>query len=254
MAVYVNQPLVPITYLRPKQALFERVASAVEGGRNLAGQTVSMAITGGGYVRCTYSDCVLERDDTERHEVVEWLAQRGNGSFRFFTVPIINRDIGPFPSINGRKRPVITGIPHSDGSLFSDGSGYSQATVFGKVLSTASVGAGQMSIRLYGAARDLRWSDWFSILHPTKGWRAYAYWEVISKSAQGSEIVGGVDLSYRDYTLAIGPALREAVSAGDYVEFSAPRCVMKFAPDFSLSTGFSGFLSARPTLQFVEAF
>nr|WP_234841727.1 hypothetical protein [Sinorhizobium meliloti] len=73
-------------------------------------------------------------------------------------------------------------------------------------------------MRVYSAARPLRWSDWFSIYHPTKGWRAYRYWEVISKPDDANPV----------YTHAIAPPLREAVAAGTRVELARPMCCMKF--------------------------
>ncbi len=244
MAVYINQPTVPIMYLRPTRASFDNPGSAIDGGVNGLGESTSIKTSGGGIVTATYERCVLQADDTERHEVINWLGARGNGGYRFFNVPIVNDLIGPFPVINGKKRPIIRGIPHSDGSFFSDGSGYSQATVYGEITEAAGLGAGILKMRVYGAARPLRWSDWFSIYHPTKGWRAYRYWEVISKTNGTNPL----------YTLAIAPPLREAVTAGTRVELARPMCVMKFPRGFTLPWDYEGWYQSRPTLQFTEAF
>lgn len=244
MAVYTGQPTVPIMYLRPTRASFDNPGSALDGGVNGIGESISIETSGGGIVTATYEECVLLGDDTERHEVINWLGARGNGGYRFFNVPIINDGIGPFPVIDGKRRPIVKGIPHSDGSFFSDGSGYSQATVYGEVTEAAGLGAGILKMRVYGAARPLRWSDWFSIYHPTKGWRAYRYWEVISKTNEASPV----------YTLAIAPPLREAVTAGTRVELARPMCCMKFPRGFTLPWDYSGFYESRPTLRFTEAF
>ncbi|RVH02308.1 hypothetical protein [Sinorhizobium meliloti] len=244
MAVYINQPTVPIMYLRPTRASFDNPGSALDGGVNGIGESISIETSGGGIVTATYEECVLLGDDTERHEVINWLGARGNGGYRFFNVPIINDGIGPFPIVDGKRRPTIKGIPHSDGSFFSDGSGYSQATVYGEVIEAAALGAGILKMRVYGAARPLRWSDWFSIYHPTKGWRAYRYWEVISTTNEANPV----------YTLAIAPPLREAVTAGTRVELARPMCCMKFPRGFTLPWDYSGFYESRPTLRFTEAF
>lgn len=244
MAVYTNQPTVPIIYLRPTRASFDNPGSALDGGVNGNGESITIETSGGGIVTATYERCVLQADDPERHEVINWLGARGNGSFRFFNVPIINDGIGPFPIIDGKRRPIVSGIPHSDGSLFSDGSGYSQATVYGEITEAAALGAGIIKMRVYGAARQLRWSDWFSIYHPTKGWRAYRYWEVISKTEEPNPV----------YTLGIAPPLREAVTAGTRVELARPMCVMKFPRGFTVPWDYEGWYQSRPTLQFVEAF
>lgn len=244
MAVYINQPTVPIMYLRPTRASFDNPGSAIDGGVNGIGESISIETSGGGIVTAVYERCVLQAEDTERHEVINWLGARGNGGFRFFNVPIITDFIGPFPVINGKRRPIVGGIRHSDGSLFSDGAGYSQATVYGEVTEAAALGAGIIKMRVYGASRPLRWSDWFSIYHPTKGWRAYRYWEVISKTEEANPV----------YTLGIAPPLREAVTVGTRVELARPMCVMKFPKNYTLPWDFEGFWQSRPTLQFTEAF
>ncbi|WP_426235877.1 hypothetical protein [Pararhizobium sp. DWP1-1-3] len=242
MAGYTGQPTVPIQYLRPTRASFDVVGSAMDGGRNGLGQSISIEMSGGGLVTATYERCVLQGDDMERHEVINWLGARGNGSFRFFNVPIINDGIGPFPVINGKRRPIIGGIPHSDGALFSDTSGYSQASVYGEI--TEVVHSGIIKMRAFGLARPLRWSDWFSIYHPTKGWRAYRYWDVIDKTDEENPI----------YTLAMAPPLREAVTVGTRVELARPMCVMKFPAGFTLPWDYEAWYQSRPSLQFVEAF
>ncbi|WP_311272173.1 MULTISPECIES: hypothetical protein [unclassified Rhizobium] len=244
MAIYTGLPTVPIMYLRPTRASFDNPGSSIDGGTNGLGEAISMETSGGGIVTATYERCVLQADDTERHEVINWLGARGNGSFRFFNVPIINDGIGPFPIINGAKRAIINGIPHSDGSLFSDTSGYSQATVWGEITEAAALNAGIIKMKVYDAARPLRWSDWFSIYHETKGWRAYRYWDVLDKT----------DDADPTYTLAIAPPLREAVTVGQRVELARPMCAMKFAAGSTLPWDYNGFYEARPSLNFVEAF
>lgn len=244
MAVYTGQPTVPIMYLRPTRASFDNPGSAIDGGVNGNGESITIETSGGGIVTATYERCVLQADDPERHEVINWLGARGNGGYRFFNVPIITDWIGPFPVIDGKRRPIIGGIPHSDGAMFSDGAGYSQATVYGEITEAAALGAGILKMRVYGAARDLRWSDWFSIYHPTKGWRAYRYWKVISKTSGANPV----------YELGLAPPLREAVTAGTRVELARPMCVMKFPRGFTLPWDYEGWYQSRPTLQFVEAF
>jgi len=250
MGSFINQPTVPVLYLRPSKAYFDVVGAGISGGTNTFGDDISIEIGGGGRVTVTYERCVLQGDDPERHEVINWLGARGNGSFRFFNVYIVNDGIGPFPFIRGRRRPIIDHIPHSDGSLFSDNSGYSQATVWAKLTAPAIVGAGQLSMRVYEAARPLRWSDWFSIYHPTKGWRAYRYWEC-HKVGEGIE--NTTALSYVDYQLGIAPALREAATEGTRVELARPTCVMRFPKGFTLPWEYEANYQSRPTLQFTEA-
>lgn len=261
MSRYLNQPMLYVDFLRPSSMSFDNPGNGIGGGRNAYGEAVSTDFSGGGIITCTYGRCVIfGRDfgDDERHEYVNQLGARLNGGFRFINVPIVNDGIGPFPVINGKRRPIIKGIQHSDGSFFSDTSGYSQATVWSKLLTNAALNAGQISLRIYGASRDLRWSDWFSIYHDqngdtSKGWRAYRYWES-EKTDEGTETVEGVDLGFKDYTLGIVPPLREATVAGTRIEFARPTCVMKLPDGVTLPFSYDGYYQSRPTLQFTEAF
>lgn len=261
MSRYLNQPTLYVDFLRPTRMSFDNPGAGIGGGKNAYGESVSTDFSGGGVIVGKYERCVIfgmDAGDDERHEYVNMLGARLNGGYRFINVPLVTDGIGPFPVINVKRRPVIKGITHSDGSFFSDASGYSQTTVWGKLLSDAALNAGKVQIRIYGATRDLRWSDWFSIYHDqngdrSKGWRAYRYWEN-DKTGEGTETVDGVALSYKDYTLSIAPPLREATAAGTRVEFARPLCCMGFPDGFTLPFEYESYYQARPTLSFIEAF
>lgn len=247
MGSYLNQPTLAANFLAPLRTTFDVPGSSVDGGRNGVGESQTIEMSGGGLVTATYEDCKIK--DPEQYEYVNWLGARLNGGFRFINVPIITDWFGPFPKIGRLPTPIINGIPHSDGALFSDTSGYSQATVWGVITEAASLNAGMISMKVYGLARPLRWSDWFSISHPTKGWRAYRYWDVLEKS-DGSDDVG----SFTTYRLALSPPLREAVAVGDRVEFARPRFIAKFKADFTLPSVIEAFFVTQQTIQFSEAF
>lgn len=242
MAGYTNLPTLEANFLHPVRTTFDVVGSAMEGGRNGNGESISMEMTGGGIVTATYDDCLIK--DKEQLEYVNWLGARLNGSFRYINVPIITDWFGPFPTIGGLPTPIVSGIPHSDGSYFDDGSGYSQATVYGEATASAALNAGVITMRVTGADRPLRWSDWFSIYHPTKGWRAYRYWQVISKTDEANPV----------YSLAISPPLREAVTSGTRVEFARPRFAAKFPAGFTLPSVVEAFFVTQQSIQFTEAF
>lgn len=242
MAAYINVPTLAANFLGPAKTTFDVVGSAISGGRNGQGESQTIEMSGGGLLVATYEECKIK--DPEQFEYINWLGARLNGGFRFINVPIITDWWGPFPKIGKLPAPIVSGITHSDGSLFSDGSGYSQATVYGEVIEAASLNAGIIKMRVHGLSRPLRWSDWFSIYHPTKGWRAYRYWEVVSVTSEASPV----------YTLALSPPLREAVSAGTRVEFARPRFVGKFRADFTLPSVVEAFFVTQQTIQFAEAF
>ncbi|MDX0065911.1 hypothetical protein GOB13_23355 [Sinorhizobium meliloti] len=242
MAVYTGQPTLEANFLAPVKAIYDVTGSSIDGGRNGVGESQTIEMSGGGIVTATYEDCKIK--DPEQYEYVNWLGARLNGGFRFINVPIITDWFGPFPKVGGLPAPIVSGITHSDGSSFSDGAGYSQATVWGTVATAAALNAGIIKMRVSGLDRPLRWSDWFSIYHPNKGWRAYRYWEVISKSDDPTPL----------YTLAISPPLREAVTANTRVEFARPRFVAKFKSDFTLPSVVEAFFVTQQSIQFVEAF
>lgn len=243
MAVFINQPTLEANFLAPVRTTYDVTGSSIDGGRNGMGEGQSIEMSGGGIVTAAYEDCKIK--DPEHYEYVNWLGARLNGGFRFINVPIITDWFGPFPKIGRLPTPIVSGIPHSDGSYFDDGSGYSQATVWGEITEAAALNAGIIKMRVHGLSRPLRWSDWFSIYHPTKGWRAYRYWDVLART-DGS--------GYSDYTLAIAPPLREAVTVGTRVEFARPRFVAKFKTDFTLPSVVEAFFVTQQAIQFVEAF
>lgn len=240
MSRLVNLPTFNVDGLKTRAHMVDVVGSALSTGRDSAGAGLSMELSGGGTVIASY-DCIIYTP--EQHEEINALGARMNGSFRYINAVILSDFMGPFPIINGKRAPIITGIRHSDGSPFSDSSGYSQATVYGEIVDEAALNAGVIRMQVFGAHRPLRLSDWFSIRHPTRGWRAYRYWEVISRTDGENPI----------YELAINPPLREAVAAGTRVEFARPRFVAKFPEGFTLPWQFDLNYIDEPTIQFVEA-
>ena len=243
MATYINQPTIATNFLAPERASFDVKGSALDGGRNGLGDSIAIETTGGGIVTATYEDCKIK--DKEQYEYINWLGARLNGSFRFINVEIPTDWFGPFPTIGGLPTPIVSGIPHSDGSTFDDGSGYSQATVWGRATQFAALNAGVINIQVSGMVRRLRHSDWFSIYHPTKGWRAYRYWDVLDAPSSGNN---------GTYRLAISPPLREAVTTDTRIEFARPRFVAKFPSEFTLPSVLEAFFVTKQTIQFSEAF
>ncbi len=242
MASYLNIPTLAANFLGPAKTTFDVAGSNIDGGRNGTGESQSIELSGGGLVVATYEDCKIVKP--EQYEYVNWLGARLNGGFRFINVPIITDWFGPFPKVANIPTPIMRPITHSDGSLFSDGAGYSQATVWGEITEAANLNAGIVSMRVYGLARPLRWSDWFSIYHTTKGWRAYRYWDVLAVTNEENPV----------YTLALAPPLREAVTVGMRVEFARPRFAAKFRGDFTLPSVIEAFFVTQQTIQFAEAF
>jgi hypothetical protein len=245
MASYVNLPTLPVDYLGPMRWMFGVQGSAMEGGRSGLGDAISIETTGGGRVICEFDFWIGE---DEQHEILNWLSARCDGGFRFVNVPIPTDFVGPFTG----GVPIVSGIPHSDGALFSDGAGYSQATVFATFAASAALNAGVIKINVFGASRNLRWSDWMSTYHSTKGWRAWRYWSA-SDPVAVTESVDGVSYDGLQYDLRISPPLREAVALGQRIEIARPRFAARFPAGFSLKWEVRPGFIATPTVPFVEA-
>lgn len=99
-------------------------------------------------------------------------------------------------------------VPHSDGTPLSDGSLYSGGGPTAEIVADAPLRAVSLVLAVT-SLRPLIGGEWFSIEHPAKGWRAYTVKSVAD-----------------DGTVTFRPPLREAVTAGDAVELSQPRCLM----------------------------
>lgn len=251
MAQYTNLPTLYVPFIKPEEMAFSTEGDGIDGGRTGEGDSPAIDFSGGGKLIGSYENCYVQA--REEHEYANWLAAYLNGSKRYINVPILSDWMGPFPvNALGIPQPIISGIPHGDGALFGDGAGYSQSTVFGTIDVAAALNAGQVVLNVFGASRDLRWSDWFSIYHPTRGWRAYRFWEV-SDPAPVTRTVDGAVFAGSQYLLALDRPLREAVAAGTRVEFARPMCVMRFPRGFNLEWRVRGFWRSRPTLKFVEA-
>ena len=248
---YTDVPTLNLDFLKPRRMRFHVPGSAKEGPRNGLGQSIAIGLSGGGHVVGAYEDCAVA--DPQEHEYTNWIDARMAGSYRFMNVPILTDRMGPFPSINGKPTPILKGVSFSDGSLFSDSSGFSQATVFGTIQSAAALNAGQIVLNVFGAARDLRLSDWFSIYNEVKGWRVHRYWEC-SAGVAVTKSIDGYSYTGKQYTLGITPPLREAVTAGQRVEFARPLCVMRFPAGENTPWEVEANFMSAPSFQFIEAF
>jgi hypothetical protein len=237
----INQPILDLDFLACPKASYDVVGSAIDGGRNGLGETQTIEMSGGGLVSATLEDCKIVSKEQMRY--INRLGARLNGGFRYIVVPIPTDYYGPFPTIGRLPTPFVTAIPNSDGSLFSVGTDYTEATVYGEVTEAAALNAGILKVRVFGFSRAIE-GDWFSISHPTKGWRAYRDWDVLAVTVEENPV----------YTLALSPPLREAVTVGTRVEFARPRFVAKFKADFTLPSVIEAFFVTQQTIQFSEAF
>jgi hypothetical protein len=124
--------------------------------------------------------------------------------------------IGPCDCSNGnRLAPVVGGIPHSDGTMHSDGAGYAQGGTSGEVVALAAVGTNQ--VRIYNGSTVLP-----VLAGSFIGLGDYLYVITAAAPQPGNETV-----------LTITPKLRAAVPIDTPVEWCRARCPMRLMADDS---------------------
>lgn len=147
------------------------------------------------------------------------------------------------------SEPLIVGgsslVPFSDGTTFSDGTLLVSGEVNAEFEADAAYRATTISVRVWGA-RAFMGAEPFTVVHPTMEDRLYGTARVLSSVADGEATV---------YSLRISPPLREAVTAGDQIDFNRPRCTMRVdMTDPDMWPTFEPGWLARVNLRFSETF
>lgn len=228
----------PRSLLRERTArlvLTRRVISPGVGG---SGNVTLLALDGGGLWELDYGSISLRTADHQR--MWEALAAISDGGVTPFVVPYCGSRTAPWPLVGGEPLTSYGDIPHDDGTLFDDGSGYYQPVIDVEVIGTPALRDTSMTVRInYGSA--FRGGELFSIYHPTAGYRFYRVVGV-------EEVVPDLD-----YTLTIRPPLREAVADGTVLDFDRPRCLMQLADPGAMDATWELRRFAQPSASFLEA-
>lgn len=223
---------------RPLSHKFALVSSTISPGQTASASFPIGRFDGGGPWMGALNQILLRTDDDVRaYLAIQGLAQ---GGIVPLVVPCKPVMLAPWPVIDGQQ---ITGYdpePHSDGSYHSDGSGYSQPAIAASVTTDAILRATTISLTFLSVSPDgLRGGEWFSLNHPTQGWRMYRIMKIVSQA-------GGVAV------VLIDPPLRDLISAGSVAEFDMPRCTMRLWKSDSLDLDLVTFPYPRPSAQFIE--
>lgn len=187
-------------------------------GGNLEGPGITDAGTmpesrtdGGGLWLAQWPDIHLRRGADAR--TFGALRMRSSGS----AAPIVVPCLTPFqPALilsNGRRLADWGDIPHDDGSVHDDGSGYDQPLIVAEAVNAAALRATSLTIA-FEAAITLKNRECFSVLHADMNWRLYEINWV------ETDLAGHIFVKFL-------PPLRQAIAAGEPLEFDNPRCVMK---------------------------
>jgi hypothetical protein len=224
---------------------------------NLAGVAATPGVTaqsvatlarsdGGGFWVCSMSDVSLSAAnqgatgrDRQKVSTLLWRAFRQicDGGVNPIVVPRNDALFRPWPA--GLAQGAAIHIPHDDGTLFSDGSGYSQS-VIDIVADGAGLRATALAITI-NIAGELQGGESFSILHAVMGWRIYE----ISTVEMSSDTQAVIHFN---------PPLREAIADATPLEFDRPRCTMRLARPESMNLQVQPWTFNTASVDFVESF
>jgi hypothetical protein len=226
----------PRTLLREQTGSWQVVGSTVSPGQSASGVFTRARMDGGGYWRAEYGSINLRTADHVRAwRAVDVLCDSGASPI---VVPMCDKRQMPAPIVNGKPLYSYGKISHSDGTLFSDGTGYYQPVVRAVAFNSAALRATTMQIQvLYGS--PLRGGEIFSINHPSQGWRCYQI---------GTVQTNDVGVS----TVTFRPPLRDVVASGAVIEFDRPRCTMMLADPNVLKLTMTMRRFANPDASFIE--
>lgn len=195
----------PLDVLAPRDQSWFPMGQVDDGGSSLSGFQQIGRIDGGPRWGCRLIRIPLKcREEILAFQAIESILAGG-------TTPII---MHRYPGDRSPAQRQPSGVPHSDGTPFSDETLYSGPTVSAITQADAALNDSEIVIKLVGG-RPIVGGEDFGILHVDASWRTYRIQRVFP---EGDNL-----------RLVIDPVLREAVPAGAVVDFDDPRCVMRLA-------------------------
>ena len=163
------------------------------------------------------------------------IAAYAQGRLNTFLIPLREWEGHLLPLPDGVDTTIYDPVPHSDGSYFSDGTGYAIANVIETTATSAAiVGATSLTLTI-GEAGTISAGMHFSV-----GDTLYRV----------SRITYASDTSA---TLYFFPGLRAAVAAGDIIDFDNPRVAVRLATDTELDLALTAPFRGAISPNFVEA-
>jgi hypothetical protein len=234
----------PRLLLREKSHSWNLAGTAASPGQTALNVVTVMRSDGGGYWICNLTDVSLGARGTganrtrQRNATLLWRAVRqlANGGASLMVVPRNDALFRPWPA--GVALAEVE-TPHSDLTLFSDGTGYEQS-VIDIVANAADLRATSLSITI-NKAGTLLGGESFSIRHGNLSWRLYEIGSVVYTDASHAVI-------------SFNPPLREAILAGTQLEFDRPRCTMRLTAPGAMDLSVTPWTFNSASGQFVEAF
>jgi hypothetical protein len=213
------------------------VGTVKQPGRTASGLVPTTTLSGGGLWAVNFAGIFLRtRDDLNLWEsLTAYLAEGA----RPIIVPFCVRKLAPVPIEDGVPVYARPGVPHSDGTFFSDRSGYVTPAIIAAATADAALRATTIRLTMTTGGPP---AGLFSIHHDI-GPRPYRILEALA--------VDGVP---GDYDVRIEPPLREDVTAGSPAEFDWPACVMQLAGGEAMTAPADMLRFARGSASFIESF
>lgn len=209
----------------------------IVGNTATAGQTATSSVDirsdGGGLWTASLND--IQFWDQTFTLLWRSIRQLCNGGVNPLVVPRNDAIFAPFP-VGPRS---YSPIKFNDGTLFSDGTGFTQSVITVEASGGAPLRATSMELLLINCGA-LVGGEAFSICHPTYNWRMY-------------EIASAVVIDSTHVSITFNPPLREAVPDGAGIEFDLPRCTMKLVNAASMDLNVTTWPFSLATVKFVES-
>jgi hypothetical protein len=218
----------PDAVLRPQNVAFDLAPRTLAGPSSVSGFTQVVA-SDAGIWKAKFGSVVINR----RQHVLAFRAIDAllEGRMTPILVPLC-RGYQPVP-VGAVDAGLYSQVPHSDDAFFDDGSGYVSTVI--EVTASADAAARAVSVPVdIGYAGEIEPGQHFSI-----GERLY-------------RIRGITFASPTSATLSFRPPLREAVTAGDRLEFDNPVCRMRLASDDAMNLELQLRRFGSPSVEFIE--
>lgn len=219
----------PCEILRPQNVAFDLDSRSLAGPASVSGATQVVA-SDAGIWKATYGSVIVKsRQAVLVHRALAALLEGRLGSI---IVPLCSA-YGPSSGavLTADEEALLEQVPHSDDSWFDDDTGYVGGLTDVVLAADAAVRATTLTATVYYAPDDIQPGMHFSLGERLYRIRTY-------------DADTGV--------MTIRPPLREAVTAGDALNFDDPVCRMRLASDDGLDLELSLRKFATPTVAFIE--
>lgn len=221
--------LFPIHILRPQNVAFDLDSRSLAGPASVNGQTQVVSGSAGIWKATLGSIIVKSRNAVLAHRAIAALLEGRLGSI---LIPLC-RGYGPSSGavLSADEEALFAEVPHSDDALFDDDTGYVGSLTNVVAAANAVAGTTTLVVTVNYAADTIQPGQHFSLDERLYRIRTF-------------DATTG--------TMTIRPPLREAVTAGEVLNFDDPVCRMRLANDDGLDLELALRKFGTPTIQFVE--